>query len=612
MFSLRKKLLLGSGGLLAVLLMVGGMGIVLISRHSTTVDRIFRENIASVGFGQEMKEALDRLGDLAHAFIWREEAPDRGQVDVAIAQFEASLDRERGNITVPGEEVVVRDLAEAWGRYREIYGRSIGEGLSQGEAQSICRSQVLPLAEEVRVHAQKVITINLQSILAEDGRVKQGAANARRAMYALLVAGFGFAALFVAIMGRSILAPIRALTQSARDIERGNLDLVVAVSSRDELGQLAEAFNSMAARLREFRRTDRARFVRTLRTTQIAINSLPDPVAMFGPDGKVEQANEAAGKLFGLKPGAEAAGLPVKGLADVFRRASLEAQAIQPEGYESAIQVFNGNGQERFFLPHAVPILDEDKQLVGVTMVLADVTHLRRLDEMKSGLLSVVSHELKTPLTSIRMGLHLLLDERVGPLSAKQVELLAAARDDADRLHRLIEGLLEMGRIRSGRVMLDLRPALPEEVVGEGVAALESAFRDKGVKVESDFASDLPPIHADRLRIGLVVSNLLGNALKFTAPGGSVRITVRTGEGEDQDRVVFSVADEGVGIPAESLPHVFERFYRVPGQVEGKGAGLGLAIAREVVEAHGGRIWAESKVGSGSKFSFTIPRSAGA
>jgi signal transduction histidine kinase len=229
---------------------------------------------------------------------------------------------------------------------------------------------------------------------------------------------------------------------------------------------------------------------------------------------------------------------------------------------------------------------------------------------MKSGLLSVVSHELKTPLTSIRMGLHLLLDERVGSLSAKQVELLSAARDDSDRLHRLIEGLLEMGRIRSGRVMLDLRPIQPDEVVAEAVEALESAFRDKGVKVASDLAANLPPIHADRLRIGLVVSNLLGNALKFTAPGGKVRIAVRSGEGADQDRVVFSVTDEGVGIPAESMPHIFERFYRVPGQVDGKGAGLGLAIAREVVEAHGGRIWVESKVGSGSQFSFTIPRSA--
>jgi two-component system, NtrC family, sensor histidine kinase KinB len=218
----------------------------------------------------------------------------------------------------------------------------------------------------------------------------------------------------------------------------------------------------------------------------------------------------------------------------------------------------------------------------------------------------VVSHELKTPLTSIRMGLHLVVEERVGPLNEKQAELLTIARDDADRLHRIIEGLLEMGRIRSGRAMMDIRPIAAEAVMADAVDALEPAFRDKGVKIESDASPDVPSVLADRVRIGLVISNLLGNALKFTSPGGHVRITARRGEGEDGGKVAFAVEDDGPGIPPESLPHVFERFFQVPGRAEG-GAGLGLAIAKEVVEAHGGKIWAESRVGAGSRFGFTVP-----
>jgi NtrC-family two-component system sensor histidine kinase KinB len=607
MFSLRRKLLLGFGGLLAILLVVGGLGIVLIDRHSRTLDQIFRENYASVVYGQVMKEAVEELGGIARALLWKEGGAGRETTGPVMERFERNLALERANVTVPGEEEVARKLAAAWGAYKDAYGRAVTGDRPEIEARASYSTSVVPLAKELRALSQEVIDLNVGNMFNVDGQVKREAAGAKRAMLLLLALGLSFGAAFVAVMGRSILRPIRALTASARDIEGGNLDLVVPVRSKDELGQLAEAFNSMAARLREFRRSDRARFVRTLRTTQLAIDSLPDAVALLGPDGRVEQSNDAAARFFGLAPGADAASLPVKGLAEVYRRAAEEVRPVQPDGYDAAIQVWDGGGQERFFLPQAVPILDEEKRLVGVTLVLADVTHLRRLDEMKSGLVSVVSHELKTPLTSIRMGLHLLLDERLGPLNEKQSDLLIAARDDSDRLHRLIEGLLEMGRLRSGRPMLEMRPIPSEEVVDEAAGAFEAAFRDKGVKLASEVSPEVGPILADRVRIGLVVSNLLGNALKFTAPGGCVRISVRPGEGDDRDRVVFLVEDTGIGIPPESLPHVFERFFRAPGQKEGMGAGLGLAIAKEVVEAHGGRIWAESRPGAGSKFGFTVP-----
>jgi len=202
----------------------------------------------------------------------------------------------------------------------------------------------------------------------------------------------------------------------------------------------------MASRLREFRRTDRAKLVRTQRTTQLAVNSLPDAIAIVNPDGRVELANDAAQQLFGLRPQMLLSAATASGLEDLFKRAVSERRTVQSQGYDAAIQIFNG--QERFFLPTAVPILDEDRQFVGVTLVLADVTNLRKLDEMKSGMLAVVSHELKTPLTSIRMSTHLLLEEKVGPLNPKQQELLVAAREDADRLYQIIESLLDIGRRR--------------------------------------------------------------------------------------------------------------------------------------------------------------------
>jgi signal transduction histidine kinase len=232
------------------------------------------------------------------------------------------------------------------------------------------------------------------------------------------------------------------------------------------------------------------------------------------------------------------------------------------------------------------------------------VTNLRRLDEMKSGLLSVVSHELKTPLTSMRMAMHLLLEERIGSLNPKQVELLTAARDDSDRLHKIIGELLDMGRLESGRVEMELQPHSAQELISEALRPQEAAYHDRGVKTEVAIADDVPRVLADPARIDHVFSNLLDNALKFTPPGGQVRLSADLDDG----MVRFAVEDSGPGIAPEHLGRVFDRFYRVTGPGQPGGAGLGLAIAKEIVQAHGGQIEVQSQVGKGSRFSFTLKK----
>jgi NtrC-family two-component system sensor histidine kinase KinB len=404
-------------------------------------------------------------------------------------------------------------------------------------------------------------------------------------------------------MARSILEPVRALTKSAGQIEQGNLDLVVQVKSRDELAKLAEAFNSMAAKLREYRRTSKAKLVRTQQSTQNAINSLPDAVAIVTPDGNIEMANQASQKLFGLRPDVHVTEQRAPWLVNLFNKTITDLRPVQPRDYASAVQVLDEKGGEKFFLPHSVPVLDEEGNLLGVTVVLADVTNLRRLDEMKSGMLSVVSHELKTPLTSIRMGVHLLLEERLGSLTAAQNDILTAVREDSDRLHLIVVNLLDMGRIESGRAMMELKPEPAEKIVADATEQIITAFHDKGVSLTTQLPDGLPSVLVDDTRIGHVFSNLLGNALKFTPPGGQVTISA---EARPDGFVQFTIADTGSGISQQFQNRIFERFFRVPGQTGQTGAGLGLAIAREIVEAHGGTVSVESVEGEGSKFSFTL------
>jgi two-component system, NtrC family, sensor histidine kinase KinB len=622
MLGLRQKLLLGFGGLLIILLLVSGLGVAVLRQHRNALDKFLYENWRSVEYGQAIINDLPHLDEFAKNLSGETGQPDKSTIDAAVAaaapvlaDLSQNVDAEDHNITLVGEDDDAANLTKNWSgvdihsgqkitadNYRDTFG--ILTNVATTPADRVAAYAALQrLSPQVRTWAQEVINLNFKNMTPVEGKIKDLSDSAAHVMIALAIVGIAMAILLTAVVSRSILTPLGTLTRSLREVGEGNLDLVVTVKSRDELYQLAEAFNTMASRLREFRRTDRAKLLRTQRTTQLAVNSLPDAIAIVNPGGIIELSNETAQKLFSLKPDESIKNLTEKRITELYDQVSREVRPSQAKGYESAIEVYDQGGQLRFFLPRAIPILDADQHLLGVTLVMGDVTNLRRLDEMKSGLLSVVSHELKTPLTSIRMAAHLLLEERVGPLNTKQTELLMAARDDSDRLQKIIEDLLDMGRLESGRVKMDLRSEPSERLVSDAVAPMETAFHDRCIALEVDVPVETPPVLVDPARIDHVFSNLLTNALKFTARGGRVRIYA-----EPAERFVkFVVEDTGVGIPAEHLGRIFERFYRVPSSSE-PGAGLGLAIAKEIIEAHGGTISVQSMEGQWSKFSFTLQR----
>jgi NtrC-family two-component system sensor histidine kinase KinB len=623
MFGLRQKLMVGFGGLLATLLLVSGLGVTVVVRYRTELDRFFYENWRSVEYGQHIAEAMVDLDEIARSLQQNPSAAALAAAAKSAAKPLTTVDEncaaEDRNITLGGEKQIASDLTLSWsGRtldgqpvtadaYREQFTRLLDPSLA-GPPRLAEYEKVRKLSGAVRRHADEVIHLNLGNMRPIDGRAKEMADRAVLLMVGGALAGTGLAVVFTFLVTRSILRPLSTVIHSIREIEQGNLDLVVQVRSNDEFKQLGDAFNSMAAKLREYRRTNRAKLLRTQQTTQLAVNSLPDAVAVMAPDGTIELSNDAAQQLFGLTAGSMLVAVADRRLVEVYQEVVQTGRPSKPRGYESAVEVYGAGGQLRFFLPHGVPICEgsgREARPIGVTIVLADVSNLRRLDEMKSGLLSVVSHELKTPLTSIRMAIHLLLEERVGPLTPKQGELVTAAREDSDRLDRIIAGLLDMGRLESGHVELDLRPVSPEQLIADGVDPLRAAFHDKGVSLSIEVPPDVPAVSVDSVRMGHVFSNLLTNALKFTGPGGEVRVSA---EVDQNDQVRFTVADTGTGIGAEYLPRVFDRFFRVPGQAASSGAGLGLAIARDIVHAHGGTIEVASDVGKGARFSFTLSR----
>jgi NtrC-family two-component system sensor histidine kinase KinB len=598
--SLKTKLVLAFGGLIAILAVVGIITFHTLNESSKSIDRIMRENYDSVAACYKMKDAIERLDHLAEVSLW-EKLPGSPRQDLeTIAEFEQNLKSQQGNITLPGEKELTERLTAQWQAYHQELMNFYQLSSPGSLPRDFYRQSLLPRSQAVRDAAQQILEMNLNNMVAADGQAHQKAVQTRNAMILLLFAGIALAVGFIALVGPNILRPIASLKRSVSEIQKGNLDLVVNVPSRDEIGQLAEGFNVMAASLREFRRSDRAQLLRTQQSTLHALNSLPDAVVICDLSGRIELANETAQQLFGLQPGATLAEARNEKIEQLFLLASKEERPIHPKGYDSAIQVFMGE-EEHFFLPQAIPIFDEHRQLLGVTLMLADVTRLRRLDEVKTDLISTVSHELKTPLTSVRLAIHVLLSEKVGPLSAKQVELLEAARQDSDRLNRVIEDLLDISRIEAGSAEIRLQPMNAQDLVLQVTDKVRAAFQDNGITLNIEVPGDVPPVLADPGRIPVVFDNLLSNALKYTPIGGEVRVTAQAGD----SMVRFAVEDTGIGISPEHLSRVFEKFFRVPGQ-EHIDSGLGLTIAKEIVEAHGGAIEVTSQVGQGTKFSFTV------
>ncbi|HEX4795013.1 MAG TPA: ATP-binding protein [Humisphaera sp.] len=603
MVGLRAKLLLGFGGMLVILVTVSLLGESVLDRYSGAMERTFNEEFQSVAACEDMNSAVDHIDTALQQHFWRNSPIDRAELDRWQTQFEQRLGGQRIAATMSGERDATERMAALWKDYRRFYPTLLDQSIPLAQRSESYAKFGLPKAMEVESAMHGLIEMNLNGMLSAHSRARGTAGHFRSAMHMLTICGAALALLFALLIGRFILQPVRVLTDSVRQIEQGNLNLTVPVRTRDELGTLAAAFNQMTTQLRAYRRIEHERLVRTERTTQLAIDSLPDAVIVLNPAGRIELANETAKNLFGIKPGTDVAALSSGWLVDLYRRISRTEHAHALSSYESTIQVEDA-GETRAFLPRTVPIADGQGTAIGATIILVDVTGLRRLDEMKNGLLSMVSHELKTPLTSMRMVLHLITEQKVGALAEKQKELLSAARDDAERLHQIVENLLDMARIESGKALMEQQPISPQQLIARAAKEQQAACDLQTVTLTVDAIPDLGLVQADSTRIGHVLSNLLNNALRHTPAGGHIRLGARAAG----EWVEFYVSDDGDGIPRPYLHRIFEKFFRVPGQVGGSGSGLGLAISKDIVEAHGGRIRVESAEGRGTEFAFTLRR----
>jgi len=397
------------------------------------------------------------------------------------------------------------------------------------------------------------------------------------------------------IIARTMTRPIRRLTRASKGISAGKLGQKIAITSQDEIGQLAQAFNEMSANLKTTLDTMSAEKNRLASI----LTSMADGVILTDAGGDIILANRAAGALFSFKE-ENVINKPVIEVVHDHEVDELLKLCLNA-GQEQTIQFESGIAR-RFLRAIAVPLRNQGR-LNGVLILLQDLTELRNLQTMRRDLVGNISHELRTPIAGIKAMAETLLSGAIDDKAAAR-DFLTRIEGEADRLTQMVAELTQLSRIETGQVELKKEPVNLNTLVDDAIAELNPLAEKQQVKLLKELTPDFPSVMADKDRIRQTIINLIHNAIKFNKAGGSVIIST----GFNISSVSLSVADTGIGISRDDLPRVFERFYKADKARTGGGSGLGLAIAKHTVQAHGGDIRAQSEEGKGSTFTFTLPR----
>ncbi len=599
--SLKSRLLTGYSVFILALVVLGAWSAWRLHDMGKVSRRIISENYDSVVAAQEMKESLERQDSAALFALLGAREKALAQLREHRARFDQNLSKAANNITEPGESEAIIAIE----RDREIYYQRFDAFIPKPTAAEYF-SKLEPQFNQLRGDCEHLLQLNQRAML---GKSEAAAGVAQLWFYrTLLIAGLlvAISLALAFLLAQRIVGPLRRLTESTARIAGGDLNARVTVDSSDEVGMLAAEYNRMAENLRQLRDSDLGKLLVAQQTTEAAIDSLYDPVIVTDADGCVTKLNPAAEEIFGSEK--ENAGMHVGEVARDVRIAGAVAEALEsqrPVAVEemSSVLPLAVAGSERAFRLRTTPMRDHD-HLLGAVTLLEDITHLREIDRLKSDFIATASHELRTPLTSVQMGVHLLLERAAGELTDKQVEVLSACREDCERLDTLMRDLLDLSRIEAGESKPTLALVKTKDLIEETTEELRPQVESKGLDFKVDAPFTLPPVRVDRSQVERVLTNLVVNAIRYTQ-NGEIKISAQP----RGNSVAVSVSDTGSGIPQEYLPHLFDKFVQVPGATTG-GAGLGLAISRLIVEAHGGQISVQSEQGKGSTFTFTLPIAA--
>ncbi len=610
MFStLRAKVAAGFTVLVIINIIVSAWSIYNFNQLTQAVSTMARQNYQNIVATQNMVVTLERDNSAQLQMLngYVESGYQRfvdDSTDFFIYYGQALV----SNASDQGAEIL-REIKSTYGKYSEataIFREILKTKGYIAYGRSFHFNKILPLFDKIKGECFQLFDINNNSM---SRTVIQAGEISNRATVA--VVGAAILAIVLSIIAswqfsQYILEPAEKLTSTVRKIARGYLDVKADIDSNDEIGELSREFNRMTERLRKYEEINIGKLIFEKRKSEAIVGTISDPIVVVDREGKIVLMNQLAENIFNVTEDAAIG----RDFQEVVQNKELTKYLSGYLREESSVNIppyfeLPFDGENRYFRIRLNSSRDQSGRLTGVVLILQDVTQFKELDKLKSEFMARVSHEFRTPLTSINMTLDILKDEHMGHVNRKQRELLVAAKQDAERLTKLVRELLELSRLESGKIQLKEDRIDTKSLVDFALQPALLQFKDKKVSLTVNVDPSIPEFVADFQQLSWVISNLVTNALRFTDCGGTVTVDATT-NGED---LIMSIRDTGCGIEPEELGKIFDKFVQLrdsispsPGSV-----GLGLAIAKEIVEFFGGRILVDSEVGVGTVFTFSLP-----
>lgn len=607
-WGLRRKVLVGFGSVLLLIVLVFGWAIHNLLQLGRASEGILSENYQSILAAENMIDAIERQDSGVLLFIL-------GYQDEGVEQFQENerkflqwFSRARDNITIPGEERIVERIDSSYAAYLASFTKFMQTSAATGQRQAqTYHDLLLPAFMTVRNASTDLRELNQHRMYEASETTGDVSHAAILSMTAVGLLAIALALAFSIVLANRIIRPVGQMQSAAVKIAEGNYDVEVPSETTDELGQLANQFNVMAARLRAYRDLNVEQIVAEKRKSEAIIRSIDDGIIAVNADLRVMDMNPTAAALFGIDAanieGSDVSDLVGNGNLYTYIRISMEnGTPPQMDEKESYLR-FDRDGKEVHFQYTITPVRTPGGAMLGTILLLRDVTHLKELDRLKSEFVAMASHELQTPLTSIGMSIGLLEERIADRLNNGEMELLEVAREDVDRLRFLVRDLLDLSKIEAGKIDMELESVPVKILFQKAVETLRSQAEERSIVLTWHEDDNTPSVLADANKITWVLTNLIANGLRYTDPAGHVRLDARPAG----NKVHLSVEDDGRGIPYEYQPTIFEKFVQVGDAASRGGTGLGLAICKEIVRAHGGSIWVDSIPGGGSTFTFTLP-----
>ncbi|MDB5154191.1 MAG: hypothetical protein JWR54_2942 [Mucilaginibacter sp.] len=569
--TIKNKLRAGFGFLFLLAFICCGLSIYFLNRLSADAGVILKDNYETLKYVKNIGSALDQ----------NESALNAKQTGI----IEANLLKQEHNITEPGEQQITDSLRS---KYEQL--KLLGHEASK---QSILRFQVRKLLYQI-------MQINMGAIEHKNAVAQTTAGSAT--LLVALIGSFLFLVSFSFVVNfpSYIANPIRELTERIKEIAKRNYHQQLNFKSNDEFGDLGQAFNTMTFKLNEYENSNLASILFEKKRIETIINSMHDAIIGLDEKSFIIFVNEVACTLIGMTE----LNLIGRYAPDVSMENDLLRNLLVNDQIKMKIYADN---RESYYSKETLSVVSKEK-VIGKVIILKNITEFQQLDEAKTNFIATISHELKTPISSIKMSLKLLEDERIGVVNTEQKQLLGNIDDDTRRLLQITGELLDMAQVETGKLNLNFGSTHPKNIVDYAVKAVRFTAEQKQIAINVQCDDSLPEVRADLDKTTWVLINLLSNAIKYSHEKSVVNLVVKKAKGDD---IEFSVTDHGQGIEHKYLSRIFERYFKVPGAtVDQTGTGLGLAIAKDFIEAQSGKIDVESELAEGSRFYFTLKKMA--